>query len=294
MLKDTQDFLLWPNSSPVSPLLRNMSTNPTAKKNSNNPVNKMFKNALRFITDLGGATEDDNNTTTKLSADSPPFVPSPSPSTNELPALNLDEGASLSAEYEAQSANLDAEVNMEMQECLDAIATEKTGNYLAAVASNLETISKSEQRCTLRARTLNSQSEEEDTTDETRKDEANDTEGKNVETKPESSSESVEANDSIDDDGVTAEYTAAKSFGHSRVQNYYRTKDRRDAKRLERADEVAARAGRQPGQRNVACRAHYASDVGRKQKRYEARGGSRMAFSSHVAGEQQEQLIMPQ
>lgn len=195
-----------------------------------------------------------------LSADSPPFVPS-SASEDENEYEGADEN-----EYEPQSACMDVEISLEMEECLNEILKEKLGamNYSAAAKLNLATISKKVQQASLRTRREQSRDDQEDDF---------------VSFSEDFSSEdgSVCSSDEEEQDDL-------KSFGRSKMQHFYRTKPERDEARRRHLEEVAKRSGRRPNDRNVAAQAHHLSA---HQLKPAARGGRQaVRTSSHAALQQ--------
>jgi hypothetical protein len=193
-----------------------------------------------------------------LSAASAEFVPDP-------------------VEYEPQSANLDAEVEGEMKECLDAILKnhQNSMNFAVATKAKLTPISMGTQREGLRERSRNNS---EDAT-------SSDSEHSDSESAVASSPRSRPNEEGVvlaDDESCWAdeEYLSVKSFGTKRVTGFYRTKEQRDETRRKHLADVAQRAGRHPNQRNVAAKAHYASDRGNRQRRYEVRGGRQSSQAS--------------
>lgn len=183
----------------------------------------------------------------KLCANSAPFIPD------------------YEAEYEAQSASVDAEVEFEMQECLDAINREQISqmDYMKATKNKLTTISKQEQRRTLRTHRERSREETDSCTG----------------TAP--TLTGIEDGpleilfDHVDDDRA-----AAKSFGQRRVNQFYRTKEQRDEARRRHLDEIARRSGRHPNHRNVlSTKAHRPSQT----RSYEERGGRHGGLASHLS-----------
>ena len=196
-----------------------------------------------------------------LSAASAEFVPDP-------------------VEYEPQSANMDAEVEGEMKECLDAILKNQQNgmNFAAATKAKLTTISMGAQRKGLEARERsrnNSEEEEEASNGPSSDSEHSDSEGTAA-----SSSPTNRANEDDESCWADDEYTSVKSFGTKRVTGFYRTKEQRDETRRKHLAEVCQRAGRHPNQRNVAAKAHNNSDRDNRQRRYEVRGGRRGAQAS--------------
>jgi len=185
-------------------------------------------------------------TSSKLSADSPPFVPSSAPE-NENECEGVDEN-----EYEPQSASMDAEIGFEMEECLNEIMKEKLSamNFSAAAKLNLSTISKKAQRAPLLR---------------TQRERSCDDPKHSVSCSKELSFEDESASSSGED-----ENDDLKSFGRYKVQQYYRTKPERDEARRRHLEMVAKRSGRRPNDRNVAAQVHHLS---RHQLKSAARGG---------------------
>lgn len=204
-------------------------------------------------------------------------APASAPSTKKPLSAASAEFVPVPVEYEPQSANMDAEVEGEMKECLDAILRnhQDTMNFAAATKAKLTTISMGAQRKGLRERSRNNS---EDGSNASSDSEHSDRESASRTSSPSRPNEAVV----LDDESCWAdeEYASVKSFGTKRVKGFYRTKEQRDETRRKHLAEVAQRAGRHPNQRNVAAKAHYASDRDNRQRRYEVRGGRQSAHAS--------------
>jgi len=213
-----------------------------------------------------------NSTPSKLSADSPPFVPSASG--QDPPSFSLDDDNEIAyagefdGEYEPQSACIDAEIQSEMDECLNEILKAQCVgmNYSAAAKAMTGTISKRAQRPNVLRHHRERSREEVDAKD------AGHAGG-------DGGDESASDEDLQDDNDEHDARAATKSFGTAKVSNYYRTKPERDAARLQHVCDVAKRSGRHPNHRNVAAQAHRLAP---DQKKSGLRGGR----SAHVAQEQ--------
>jgi len=238
---------------------------------------KMFNMFSNFLGASPEETSTQKEVTPKnpLSAASPEFVPA------------------AEEEYEAQSANLDVEVENEMKECLDAILrdAQNTMDFAAATKAKLTTISKKAQRKGLIARDRSRNNSEDSTAEDSMVNLSSpgsahsDGGGAAANSSPSLVNSEFYSEVVIDDDDecwADTEYASVKSFGTKRVQGFYRTKEHRDEARRKHAEEVAQRSGRHPNQRNVAAKAHYASDRENRQSRYEMRGGRHSAHASSV------------
>jgi hypothetical protein len=235
------------------------------KQKINQPTTTMFNMISNF---LAAAPETDATaspapvapaTKKPLSAASAEFVPEP-------------------VEFEPQSANMDAEVEGEMKECLDAILKNQQNgmNFAAATKAKLTTISMGAQRKGLEARERSRNNSEEEASNGS----SSDSEHSDIEGTAASSPTSRANEDDDESCWADEEYTSVKSFGTKRVTGFYRTKEQRDETRRKHLAEVAQRAGRRPNERNVAAKAHYASDRDNRQRRYEVRGGRQSAHAS--------------
>mmetsp|Transcript_26055 Transcript_26055/g.58390 ORF Transcript_26055/g.58390 Transcript_26055/m.58390 type:complete len:237 (+) Transcript_26055:91-801(+) len=183
------------------------------------------------------------------------------------------------AEYEGRSASVDAEVEMEMKECLDAIQRDLASkmDYSKATKSNVATISKREQRAKLRTRRERSREESSDSGQDS--DSASQASSKDQEAPIKSGRETVvEVADAWSfEDEDEQERLASKSFGRHRVREFYRTKEQRDDARKRHLETVARRSGRHPNHRNVMSTKAHRQAWNRKS---EERGGRHGAMSS--------------
>eukprot|EP00614_Pseudopedinella_elastica_P037018 CAMPEP_0181268432 /NCGR_PEP_ID=MMETSP1097-20121128/5521_1 /TAXON_ID=35684 /ORGANISM="Pseudopedinella elastica, Strain CCMP716" /LENGTH=174 /DNA_ID=CAMNT_0023368107 /DNA_START=160 /DNA_END=684 /DNA_ORIENTATION=+ len=154
-----------------------------------------------------------------------------------------------------------------------AIASE-TNDYLAATKTFLDTISKKSQRKKMTVMKRRRSSSDAD------KAEQQAPSPKLVQS--EDPSDEVLEGGAWDNLGEEMKF-AAKSLGRSKTAAFYRTKDKRDAARLRYVEEVASRAGRKPGQRNVFAKAHYATEAQNRSRKFEERGGRQAGHNSFVA-----------
>jgi len=220
----------------------------------------MLSMLTKMVTGVDASEEEVPETTLthRLSSEAPPFVPA-------------------EVEYVEQSASTDAEVDAEINECLLAIAADM--NYADATKTMLITISLNEQRKSLprRSHPRRTQKERSRSLSPCSKDSTG------GETDSSGEYDSSMFNDMDADGWSETERHAVKSFGSVKVANFHRTKGRRDAAREAYLAEVASRANRHPSQRNVASRAHYASDARNRHSRFEERGGKRAGHSTLIA-----------
>ena len=239
--------------------------------------NKFSKISEMISTLTGNTSSNESSSETKvvkstLSADSPPFVPSTSKA--GPPSFDLDGDFNLDidgetdnvdgdndCEYVPQSACVSAEIQSEMDEVLIEILRAHCGsmNYAAATKTMTSTISIRSQRLPM-ARRYRERSRDEVITDGVEGSFGND---------GDDHSQSDDENDTDGFDYGDAR-AAAKSFGTTKVSNYYRTKPLHDAARQQRMQAVAKRSSRHPNDRNVASQAHRLAPG---QKRSAMRGG---------------------
>jgi hypothetical protein len=216
----------------------------------------------------------------KLSAARPPFVPTVA-SRPEPPSFALDDdgpaesdetanAGEFECEFEPQSANIDAEIQSEMDECLNQILKAQCVgmNYSAAAKVMTDTISKHAQRSNILRHRRERSRDDVDANDSGRTGYGGDDD--------QSASEEDFKDENDENDDARA---ATKSFGATKVSNYYRTKPERDAARQQHVSDVAKRSGRHPNHRNVAMQAHRLAP---DQKKSGLRGGR----SSHAVQEQ--------
>jgi len=235
----------------------------------------MFSN-FTGTTSATEASIENKATPSMLSPDSPPFVPSTMGA--DPPSFHLDDDLNfdlddetgksndIGCEYVPQSACISAEIQSEMDEVLNEILKAHCSamNYAAATKTMTDTISIESQRRPL-ARQRRDRSRDEVITDDTEeRSHANDC----------CNDQSLSGDDRDDDDDDDLDYgdarAAAKSFGTTKVSNYYRTKPSHDAARHQRIQAVAKRSSRHPNDRNVAAQAHRLAPG---QKRSAMRGG---------------------
>ena len=228
------------------------------------------------------APEDDKPTATSearnLSADTPAFVPAASSAVSDGENGDIDEYSEVTNEFEPRSASLDAEVNSEMEECLNAILKDQIAvmNYTAATRAKLSTISKQEQRAVLRTRVHRERSRDEVEEGPAPQDLGQDLGG--VSGLSRSKRPVFEDYEEGGDD-----WAASKSFGRSKISNFYRTKTRQDVARMRHAEEVARRSGRRPNDRRIYASARHAkAPAGSDCAKKAARGGRHAARASFV------------
>ena len=241
----------------------------------------MFSNFSSMFSLLTGNTSsNESSSETKvvkstLSVDSAPFAPG----TLGLTSSSVDIDGDLyfdlddetdnvdgdnDCEYVPQSACVSAEIQSEMDEVLIEILRAHCGsmNYAAATKTMTSTISVRSQRLPM-ARRYRERSRDEVITDGVEGSFGN--EGDAL-----CPSDDGFANDDADGFDYGDARAAAKSFGTTKVSNYYRTKPLHDAARQQRMQAVAKRSSRHPNDRNVASQAHRLAPG---QKRSAMRGG---------------------
>lgn len=195
---------------------------------------------------LRGSSNDDtekkkSKETSALSAKSRAFIPE----------SNLQD-------FEPQSSSVDAEVDSEIDECMNAIMKDKMSrmDYKAAAVRSI------------RASGLNSTHQEFRTRRERSREQEECPEEHRVDQSERGGLDGDESN----------EREAAKSFGKRRMREFYRTKERRDGARRRHMDEIARRSGRHPNHRNVLSTKAHRLD---SKRRHGDRGG-RQGFQASI------------